>query len=212
MIIPVYWYDRFASADKYEPVSYACVSHLRTCFLRVRVSFAKIYTGIGKLRFLYTPYGNLEEGRNLTAHAPFTFSQLVLRRKQENYDRSNQIIRVLMLPQSPTVQHQVVCSPPTQFLLRPDFSPDYLPMKLSAQNVCLRQRRTGDGSVMSPNSALPSRNRRICGDCEMWTAVGWGEQRELGVQVAANQEIYKSFFTIHHNNLFSKVSFSFFAL
>ena len=28
--------------------------------------------------------------------------------------------------------------------------------------------------MTSPNSALPSRNRRLCGDCEMWTAVGWG--------------------------------------
>ena len=52
---------------------------------------------------------------------------------------------------------------------------------LESRKKKLKQRRTGDGSVTSPNSALPSRNRRLSGDCEMWTAVGWGEKRVLGV-------------------------------
>ena len=35
----------------------------------------------------------------------------------------------------------------------------------------VHQRRTGYGSVTSPHSALPSRSRRLCEDCEMWTSV-----------------------------------------
>ena len=49
----------------------------------------------------------------------------------------------------------------------------------------LEQGRTGFGSVTSRNSALPSRRRRLCGYCEMWTAVGWGEKRVLDVRAAA---------------------------
>ena len=50
------------------------------------------------------------------------------------------------------------------------------------------QRRTGDGSLTSPNSALPSRNRRLCGNCEMWTAVGWGGGEE-GIRHAGSSEL-----------------------
>ena len=41
-------------------------------------------------------------------------------------------------------------------------------------SVGLSQRRTGYGSVTSPHSALLSRSRRLCGDCEKWTAVWMG--------------------------------------
>ena len=42
-----------------------------------------------------------------------------------------------------------------------------------------------DTALWRTNSALPSRSRRLCGHREMWTAVGWGKKRVLGVQVAA---------------------------
>ena len=55
--------------------------------------------------------------------------------------------------------------------------------------------------MTSPNSALPSHSRRLCGDCEIWTAVGWGGggKMVLGVQVAAIQEINKSDLALKNN-------------
>ena len=51
----------------------------------------------------------------------------------------------------------------------------------------LPQGRTGYGPVTSPNSAQPFRRRRLCGDCEMSTAVGWGGKE--GISRAGGSEL-----------------------
>ena len=61
----------------------------------------------------------------------------------------------------------------------------FAPLWEVKRSIVVVQRRTGYGSVTSPNSALPSRSRILCKACEMWTAVGWGEKRILAVRVAA---------------------------